>query len=118
MDLVDGVARRYEMLHIVGVKPGARELARVLVSAAAHIRSAVAGIKKPAEVSREVDEIKRLEEEGDAIYQEGDGCSLLSGTPDPMDVLRWKEVFDTLEGTIDHCMGVAQVLQSISLKNA
>ena len=41
-----------------------------------------------------------------------------AGKPDPIDVIKWKEMYDTLEHAIDSCMGVAQVLQSISLKNA
>ena len=117
VDLVDGAARRYEMLRIKDVKPEARELTRVLVAAADHIATAVSAIRKPAAVSRETDEIKRLEEEADAIYHQAMG-TLFSGHPDPLEVLRWKEMFDTLERTIDHCMAVAQVLQSISLKNA
>jgi uncharacterized protein len=117
VDLVDGASRQYEMLRITDVKPEAHELARVLVAAAAHIQTAVQAIKKPKAVSIEVDEIKRLEEEADGIYHAAVG-RLFSGNPDPMDVMRWKEMFDTLERTIDHCMRVAQVLQSISLKNA
>ena len=44
--------------------------------------------------------------------------ALFEGTPDAIEVLKWKEMFDTLERATDSCMGVAQVLQSISLKNA
>ena len=62
-------------------------------------------------------EIKRLEEEGDAIYHEAVGA-LFAGTPDPIEVIRWKEVYETLEIAIDQCMGVATALQSISIKNA
>ena len=51
------------------------------------------------------------------MYHDAVGA-LFSGTPNPLDVIKWKEMYDTLEGAIDACMGVAQVLQSISLKNA
>jgi uncharacterized protein Yka (UPF0111/DUF47 family) len=36
----------------------------------------------------------------------------------PLDVIKWKEMYDTLERTTDSCMGVAQALQSLSLKHA
>ena len=65
----------------------------------------------------ETAEIKKLEEEGDAIYHEAVGA-LFAGTPDPLEVIRWKEVYETLEIAIDQCMGVATALQSISIKNA
>jgi hypothetical protein len=117
IDLMDGAARRYEMLHIKDVRPEGKELARVLAEAADHLQQAVAGIKKPAEVERQVGAVKTLEEEADAIYEQAISALFANGG-DPLDVLRWKEMFDTLERTTDYCMRVAQVLRSVSLKNA
>ncbi len=117
IDLMDGAARRYEMLHIKDVRPEGKELARVLVQSADHLQQAVAGIKKPAEVERQVGAVKALEEEADAIYEHAIS-SLFANGGDPLDVMRWKEMFDTLERTTDYCMRVAQVLRSVSLKNA
>jgi uncharacterized protein Yka (UPF0111/DUF47 family) len=117
IDLLDGTSRRFEMLHISEVRPPAKQLAGVLLRAADEIESAVKTMRKPAIVNQHVVAIKQLEEEGDAIYHEAVGA-LFAGSPDPLDVLKWKEMYDTLERAIDSCMGVAQVLQSISLKNA
>jgi predicted phosphate transport protein (TIGR00153 family) len=117
IDLLDGTSRRLEMLHITVVQPRARQLTNVLCRAANEIQVAVAEMRKPPLVNQHVALIKHLEEEGDAIYQEAVGA-LFAGTPDPLEVLKWKEMYDTLERAIDSCMGVAQVLQSVSLKNA
>ncbi len=117
IDLLDGTARRFAMLHITNVLPPARQLAGVLLRAATEIQTAVSEMRKPKMVTQHVGRIKQLEEEGDAIYHEAVG-DLFSGSPNPLDVLKWKEMYDTLERAIDSCMGVAQVLQSISLKNA
>jgi len=120
IDLLDGTARRFEMLHITEVMPPAKQLTNVLCRAAAEIQVAVSEMRKPPSVNQHVALIKHLEEEGDAIYHEAVGA-LFSGTanpPDVLNVLKWKEMYDTLERAIDSCMGVAQVLQSISLKNA
>jgi uncharacterized protein Yka (UPF0111/DUF47 family) len=117
IDLLDGTARRFEMLHITAVLPPAKQLSGVLCRAANEIQAAVSEMRQPKEVNEHVALIKHLEEEGDAIYHEAVGA-LFAGKPDPLDVIRWKEMYDTLERAIDSCMGVAQVLQSISLKNA
>jgi predicted phosphate transport protein (TIGR00153 family) len=117
IDLLDGTARRFEMLHIAEVRPPAKQLAGVLLRAADQIESAVKSMRKPPIVYQHVVAIKQLEEEGDAIYHEAVGA-LFAGSPNPLDVLKWKEMYDTLERAIDSCMGVAQVLQSISLKHA
>ncbi|HEV8214662.1 MAG TPA: DUF47 family protein [Gemmatimonadaceae bacterium] len=117
IDLLDGTARRFEMLHITEVLPPAKQLSGVLCRAANEIQAAVAEMRQPREVNEHVALIKHLEEEGDAIYHEAVGA-LFAGKPDPLEVMKWKEMYDTLERAIDSCMGVAQVLQSISLKNA
>jgi len=117
IDLLDGAARRFEMLHIQSVLPPAKQLSALLVRAADEIQAAVKTMRKPVLVNQHVVAIKQIEEEGDAIYHEAVGA-LFAGTPNPLEVIKWKEMYDTLEGAIDSCMGVAQVLQSISLKNA
>ena len=117
IDLLDGTARRFAMLHITEVLPPAKQLTGVLCRAANEIQVAVKEMRKPPQVNQHVALIKHLEEEGDAIYHEAVGA-LFAGRPDPLEVIRWKEMYDTLERAIDSCMGVAQVLQSISLKNA
>ena len=117
IDLLDGTARRFEMLHITDVKRPAKELARILIQAAENIQTGVAALRQKKIVSERTVEIKRLEEEGDAIYHSAVG-DLFSGNPDPLDVMKWKEMYDTLERAADSCMGVAQAMQSISLKNA
>jgi uncharacterized protein len=117
IDRLDGTARRVVMLHINEVREPAKRMAHVICEAADHIATAVMAVKKPALVTAQASEIKRLEEEGDAIYHEAVGA-LFAGTPDPIEVIRWKEVYETLEIAIDQCMGVANALQSISIKNA
>ena len=117
IDLLDGTARRVAMFHINESRPPARKLSETISRAADHIQAGVAAIKKPAVVSERSREIKRLEEEGDAIYQEAVG-ELFSGNPDALEVMKWKELYDTLERALDQCQGVGHVLESISLKNS
>ena len=116
IDLLDGTARRVEMLHITQMRPPARQLSKLLVEAAEHIERGVNGIKRPKDVSASAIEVKRIEEEGDSIYHEAVG-ELFQGTPDPLEVIRWKEIYDVLEETTDRCMGVVHALQEISMKN-
>src|SRR6266849_1481165 len=61
--------------------------------------------------------VKKLEEEGDAIYQQALGL-LFETERDPLEVIKWKEIYDTLERTLDESEDVANVLESITLKHA
>ena len=117
VDLIDGTARRAVMFRITTVRDPARQLAAVIVRAADSLEAAVVAIKKPKIVIERGQEIKALEEEGDAIYHEAVG-RLFDGGEDPIEVMRWKELYDTMERTLDQCEDVANVLESIALKNA
>ena len=117
IDLVDGTARRIEILHIGSVREPAKRLSALLAEATEHIARGVSGLKRPQEVNSAAIEVKRIEEEGDAIYHQAVG-ELFTGKPDPLDVIRWKEIYDKLEDSTDSCMAVIHSLQTISLKNA
>jgi len=117
VDLIDGTARRAVMFRITTVREPARLLADVIVRAADSLEQAVIAIKKPKIVIERGQEVKTLEEEGDAIYHAAVG-KLFDGGEDPIEVMRWKELYDTMERTLDQCEDVANVLESIALKNA
>jgi uncharacterized protein Yka (UPF0111/DUF47 family) len=116
IDLLDGTVRRAQMFHVKEAPPHAARLADVLKRAASLIETAVASMKKPKSMLDYTHRMKALEEEGDAIYAEAVG-ELFAGTPDPLHVIRWKELYDKLEEAIDQCDDVSNVLESIALKN-
>ena len=60
-------------------------------------------------------EIHRLENEGDRLQRDG-VASLFAGGIDPMVVIRWKDIFESLEAAVDACETVAHVLEGITLK--
>ncbi len=118
IDLIDGTARRLQMFNVTESREPAREQCRVLLQAAKEIEEAVKQIKNPKVVAVQLRKIKTLEEEGDAIYHEAIGALFRVPNPDPIEVIKWKELYDSLEGALDECEDVGNVLESISLKNS
>lgn len=116
IDMIDGAARRAGMFGIAEAKEGVRDLTDKLVRATEAIEWAVVSMKQPKIVEARSREIKRLEEEGDTLYNAA-VAALFTGTPDPIDVIKWKELFDTIERALDQCEDVANVLESISIKH-
>jgi uncharacterized protein Yka (UPF0111/DUF47 family) len=116
IDLLDGTVRRAQMFHVKEAPPHAAALADVLKRAATLIETAVRNMKKPKAMLDHTRGMKALEEEGDTIYAQAVG-ELFAGTPDPLHVIKWKELFDKLEEAIDQCDDVSNVLESIALKN-
>lgn len=116
IDLLDGTVRRAQMFHITSAPVHAARLADVLKRAASQIETAVRNMKKPKMMLDHTRVLKALEEEGDAIYAQAVG-ELFEGTPDPLEVIKWMELYDKLEDAIDQCDNVSNVLESIALKN-
>jgi len=58
-----------------------------------------------------------MEEEGDAIYHEW-LAKLFDGQTEALQVMKWKEIYDTLEKTLDQAEDVANVLESIAIKHS
>lgn len=117
IDLLDGAARRTEMYRITDSREPAIRMCDVLIKAGDHIQKGVRLVRKAKLVAEHAKDVKLLEEEGDAIYREAIEA-LFSGTPDPLEVIKWKDVYDKLEDAIDRCEDVANVLESIALKHS
>ncbi|HEX9704159.1 MAG TPA: DUF47 family protein [Gemmatimonadales bacterium] len=117
MDSMDGVARRSQIFRL-GLPPvGIKQLTEVLERMVIALGEGVARLKKGDDVMRFCIEAKRLEEEGDAIYHQALG-ELFEKEHDALEVIKWKEMYDNLEGTLDQSEDVANVLESITLKHA
>jgi uncharacterized protein Yka (UPF0111/DUF47 family) len=43
---------------------------------------------------------------------------LFEGSPDALTVIKWKEIYDNLEKTLDYIEDASNVLESISIKHA
>jgi uncharacterized protein Yka (UPF0111/DUF47 family) len=89
----------------------------VIVRATAEIVQAVVRIKTNSNMQPYFIEIHRLENEGDVLYREALAL-LFQDHQDPIEVIKWKDIYETLERSIDRCEDVANVLEAIMLKHA
>lgn len=117
VDLMDGTARRAAMFQISERRQPAIDLIDVLAACADVIAKGVKDVRSPAAVHKSARAVKELEEKADSQYAKAVG-DLFRGTPDPLEVIKWKEIYDNLEHAVDECEDVANVLESISLKNS
>jgi predicted phosphate transport protein (TIGR00153 family) len=117
-DLLDGTARRIQIFRPGAAPEGTLFIAEILVKACGELLAAVKSMEKAkaGEMIPLVRRVKRLEEDGDAIYHEWLG-RLFDGAPDALAVMKWKEIYDNLEKTLDHCEDVANVLESVAIKH-
>ena len=118
LDIMDGTARRVQIFRPGQTPQGALMIAETITKACNELLTAVRMMEKAktGEMIPVLTKVKRMEEDGDAIYHEWLG-RLFDGTPDPLVVMKWKEIYDNLEKTLDHCEDVANVLESIAIKH-
>jgi uncharacterized protein len=115
-DFIGGTARRAVSLRATARREPAVALARIIVRAVREIEAAVSHIRTGDEVLARCRAVKQAEEEGDAAWEAAVG-ELFAGHPDPVDVIRWKALYDQLEDTLDACEDVANELETITVKH-
>src|SRR5271154_1378166 len=117
-DIVDHSEHVGALLSLYGVEAPmepAVEFTDVLVGAGEQIAQALRCLRTGTELAPHLVEIHRLENEGDRLQRDG-VASLFAGGIDPMVVIRWKDIFESLEAAVDACETVAHVLEGITLK--
>jgi uncharacterized protein Yka (UPF0111/DUF47 family) len=117
-DVLDNTEQAAAQLHLYGVEAPmeqAAAFADVLVGADEQIVGALQRLCQHEEPAPHLVEIHRLENEGDRLLRDG-MASLFAGGTDPMVVIRWKDIFESLEAAVDACEKVAHTIEGITLK--
>jgi uncharacterized protein Yka (UPF0111/DUF47 family) len=117
MDRIDGTARRAQIFRVGKSPEGIDQLCELVIRASEEILLAVTKLREKRDVMEHCINAKRIEEEGDAVYQEMLG-RLFDTETDPVRIIKWKEIYDTLEHTLDESDDVANDIESIVLKHA
>jgi predicted phosphate transport protein (TIGR00153 family) len=116
MDAIDSAAALIPLYRIDKVRPGAREMAAVIIKQTDELRAAVEALENRKGVLERAIEINRLENEADRIHTKAIG-QLFEDEKDPITVLKWKEIFDMLEEATDACEDVANLLENVVVKH-
>ncbi len=117
LNYTDGTADRFVLFKIREPTPYMLELAKILLSASQEIYLLMTQIKKLKNANELVDrcrDIKRYEHEGDKIYRTA--IAELFETDNAVEIIKLKEICETLEGSLDRCQEVADIVEDIALK--
>jgi len=117
IDLIDAAASRFVLYRVAHVRPGTVELCKVLAAAAVETSAAVHAIQSPDKALQRVIEINRLENESDRICRTLI-AELFEEERNPVEIIKWKEIFEVIETAVDKCEDVSNVIESVILKNA
>ena len=117
VDLIDDAARAIVIFDVQEIRPYARQMAGVIQKMAVELQEIVAILRRPKNITPRLVEIHRLENEGDDIYHAAI-AELFHDSPDPLTVLKWKEIYEKLEAAVDRCENVANIIEGVIIKHS
>jgi predicted phosphate transport protein (TIGR00153 family) len=121
LDYVDAVAKRLVTFKIDTPTHHAIELGRIIVRGAEETAVAVAllrDLSKSDAIMRQCEKINQLENDADQVMRDALNDLFNGSAKDPLEVIKWKDIYEHMEECIDQCEVVAHVLESVVLKHS
>ena len=118
LDLIDASSQRFIMYNVEKPTPEAKELAYLILQGSRAVGKAVSHLGKKFEhIYEHCVEVNAIENEADRVCREAIS-RLFDEEKDPIQLIKWKEIYETLERATDKCEDAANILESVVVKNA
>ena len=118
IDLIHAAATRILLYKITEPTPQAKELGFLILKSTRELHRGVTRLSTNMdEVFEHCVEVNSLENEADRVCRDAIAF-LFEHEKDPIMILKWKEIYETLETATDRCEDAANVLEGVALKNA
>lgn len=118
VDIIQAVSERMVLFRVEKTTEDLIELSKILEEAVTNVNKAVTSIRQMNRPRRILDyciEINRLENRGDRTQERAIG-NLFNNNPDAVEIIKWKELYDSTEAAIDKCEDVANTIEGIVVK--
>jgi uncharacterized protein Yka (UPF0111/DUF47 family) len=119
-DAVHATGLQVAMYSMDVVPTGSAELATIIQTACERLHKAVVllnTLKRSREIREHCEAVRELERDGDRIFR-SEMSAMFKSETNTVALLKHKEFLEGLEHTLDVCENVANVLETIVLKNA
>lgn len=119
-DDIEPAAHRFSMYNVKTVKPEAVTMTKLIVRATSELKNVMIemkNMKKSKQLQNKIIEVNNVEDEADTIFRDA-MANLFITEHDAVEVIKWKEIFELLENTIDACEDVANIVEGVVMKNA
>jgi len=117
LDLIEGAAFRMAMYRVNKPTPEAIRLAGIIVRCTEQIVQGISALPDVDRIQAPCIEINRLENEADEVSRAAI-AELFTGDSAPLDVIKWKEIYETMETATDKGEDVANLIEEIVLKRS
>ena len=120
IDLIDAAATKLLLYKVTETTPYAKELGYLILKCVQELHKGIIHLPSPKgrdHVYEHCVEVNSIENEADRVCRDAI-AHLFEHEKDPVYILKWKEIYETLESATDRCEDAANVLEGVALKNA
>ena len=120
VDCIEEVANRFVIFDVKTMRPEAGAMADLIQQSILELQvlfNHFAELKKSSIIMDQVIEVNRLENEGDLVYRKA-LSTLFREEKDPIELIKWKHLFEQLEESLDACESVANIVEGVVMKYA
>lgn len=120
LDFIDGSAGRFMLYKLKDFPPQMIKLIECLHESAVELQRGMyllRKLNKPAELRKVIERVNELENVADGIFERAI-ASLFEEMKDPIQIIKHKEIYVTLETATDRCEDAANVLETILIKHS
>lgn len=117
VDFAEEVADKLELYDIRAITDSARNFGECLAKAGIELAKALDMLEDFKGLDPVLKEIHRLENDGDQITRVALQKLFTTDQQAPADLIKWKDLYALLESTMDECESVAEIIETISIKN-
>jgi predicted phosphate transport protein (TIGR00153 family) len=120
VDTIEEAASRFLIFNVKDVKEDAVVMSKLIVDCVNELKKLIGELKnmKKSKTLREhIIEVNRIENEGDVAFRRAME-KLFTEETNAIEVIKWKEIYEFLENSMDACENVANTLEGVVMKNA
>ncbi len=134
-DEIEATAHRFNIFNVSTIRPESIELAKLIVLCTKELKEVMENLRNlkkhtgPKDVFQKVKsksnkllkekiiEVNRIENQGDELFRKA-MANLFRNEKDAVEVIKWKEIYELLENTLDACEDVANIIEGVVMKHA
>lgn len=121
VDLLHGTLQRVVLYRTGQAMEGAIKLNKLLIESTEEVIKAFSLLKNirknQTQILAATHKIGKLESEGDRVYRH-EIAFLFDKVKDPIELIKWKDILEDMENTLDHCEDVSDMIRGVVMKYA
>ncbi|MBE6030385.1 MAG: DUF47 domain-containing protein [Clostridiales bacterium] len=120
VDSLEEIANRFSVFNVKEMRPEVINMTEMITKAVSELNILFMHLsesKKKDFLIKQVIEVNKLENDCDIVYRKA-LATLFKDEKDPIEIIKWKHLFEQLENAMDSCENVANMIDGVIMKYA